>query len=53
MKIVLRKMNEKFEWVDASQVIEVRDTAHANQLVFAAEDASGGYESYNFRVVEH
>jgi hypothetical protein len=50
MKIVLIRMNCRFEWEDASEIISVRDTAHAMQLVFAREDATR--DSYNYREVK-
>lgn len=53
MVIVLRKMNKSFNWEDASAEIKVADSRQANDLVFAKEDASGGRESWNYRVVSH
>ncbi len=53
MVIVLRKMDNKFNWVDASGEITVKDNAEAMQLVYAHEDTSGGRDSYNYRVVEN
>lgn len=51
LKIVLRKMDNTFNWVDASGEIEVSDTQQAMELVYAKEDSSGGRDSYNYRVV--
>lgn len=52
MKIILRKMDSKFQWQDFGGVIEVRDNAHAMQIVYRHEDASGGRESFNYRVAD-
>lgn len=52
MKIVLVRMNPRFGWEVVSEEISVRDAAHAMQIVFAREDASGGRDSYNYREVK-
>jgi len=49
MKIVLIRMNCRFGWDVVSEPMNVRDAAHAMQIVFAREDASGGRDSYNYR----
>ena len=52
MKIVLIRMNCRSGWDVVSDEILVRDCAHAMQLVFSREDASGGMDSYNYREVK-
>lgn len=52
MKIVLIRMNCRFGWDVVSEPMTVRDAAHAMQIVFAREDASGGRDSYNYREVQ-
>lgn len=53
MKIILRKMNAKFEWQDYGSEITVKDNAEAMKIVFQKEDQSGGRDSFNYRVVEN